>query len=58
MNLYGWTKHVFDPSRGEDGRARQPRPPQWVRLKFFNVFGPNEYHKRSTVAVVEWNWTT
>jgi ADP-L-glycero-D-manno-heptose 6-epimerase len=30
-----------------------PMPPQWAGLKFFNVFGPNEYHKghmRSLVA--------
>ena len=27
------------------GRARARAPPHWVGLKFFNVFGPNEYHK-------------
>jgi ADP-L-glycero-D-manno-heptose 6-epimerase len=29
-----------------------PRPPQWAGLKFFNVYGPNEYHKGSMRSVV------
>ena len=28
-------------------------PPQWVGLKFFNVYGPNEYHKGSMQSVVK-----
>ena len=27
-------------------------PPQWVGLKFFNVFGPNEYHKGAMMSLV------
>jgi ADP-L-glycero-D-manno-heptose 6-epimerase len=27
-------------------------PPQWAGLKFFNVFGPNEYHKGSMMSVL------
>jgi ADP-L-glycero-D-manno-heptose 6-epimerase len=27
-------------------------PPQWVGLKFFNVFGPNEYHKAGMMSVL------
>jgi ADP-L-glycero-D-manno-heptose 6-epimerase len=27
-------------------------PPQWVGLKFFNVFGPNEYHKGTMMSVL------
>jgi ADP-L-glycero-D-manno-heptose 6-epimerase len=27
-------------------------PPQWVGLKFFNVFGPNEYHKDEMMSLV------
>src|SRR5579862_94743 len=42
MNLYGWSKHLFDMAVIE--RASK-LPPQWAGLKFFNVFGPNEYHK-------------
>jgi ADP-L-glycero-D-manno-heptose 6-epimerase len=53
LNLYGWSKHVFDQqvlgllARGE------PAPPQWAGLKFFNVYGPNEYHKGKMISVVK-----
>jgi ADP-L-glycero-D-manno-heptose 6-epimerase len=30
----------------------EPAPPQWAGLKFFNVYGPNEYHKGSMRSVV------
>ena len=33
--------------------AGAPRPPQWAGLKFFNVYGPNEYHKGAMVSVVK-----
>jgi len=51
-NAYGWSKHVFD--RWAVRRAREGRevPPQWVGLKFFNVYGPNEYHKGNMRSVV------
>ena len=45
LNGYGWSKHAFDrwvARRVEEG---WPQPPQWAGLKFFNVYGPNEYHK-------------
>jgi ADP-L-glycero-D-manno-heptose 6-epimerase len=29
-----------------------PQPPQWAGLKFFNVYGPNEYHKGQMQSVV------
>jgi ADP-L-glycero-D-manno-heptose 6-epimerase len=29
-----------------------PRPPQWAGLKFFNVYGPNEYHKGEMKSVI------
>ena len=44
LNPYGWSKALVDSAfkaRAERGEA----PPQWVGLKFFNVYGPNEYHK-------------
>ena len=49
LNLYGWSKHAFDL------RVMQARttPPQWAGLKFFNVYGPNEYHKGRMVSVVK-----
>lgn len=52
MNLYGWSKHLFDLAlKGRQARG-EPLPPQWVGLKFFNVFGPNEYHKGEMASLV------
>jgi ADP-L-glycero-D-manno-heptose 6-epimerase len=52
LNPYGWSKHLFDrrvaSMIAEDG----PAPPQWAGLKFFNVYGPNEYHKDRMQSVV------
>jgi ADP-L-glycero-D-manno-heptose 6-epimerase len=53
LNLYGWSKHAFDMQVARMLRTGEPAPPQWVGLKFFNVFGPNEYHKGSQVSVVK-----
>jgi len=53
LNLYGWSKHVFDLNVLDILRRGAPRPPQWAGLKFFNVYGPNEYHKASMVSVVK-----
>jgi len=47
LNRYGYSKQLFDI-----WAARQTvRPKQCVGLKFFNVFGPNEYHKGSMASV-------
>jgi len=52
MNLYGWSKNLFDLAVAER-RARGERlPPQCTGLKFFNVFGPNEYHKGPMMSVL------
>jgi ADP-L-glycero-D-manno-heptose 6-epimerase len=52
LNLYGWSKHATD-RRIADLLARgRPAPPQWAGLKFFNVYGPNEYHKGRMASVV------
>jgi ADP-L-glycero-D-manno-heptose 6-epimerase len=53
LNLYGWTKHAFDLLVARAIAARQPHPPQWAGLKFFNVYGPNEYHKGRMISVVK-----
>ena len=53
LNLYGWTKHAFDLNVARMLTTGQPRPPQWAGLKFFNVYGPNEYHKGSMISVVK-----
>ncbi|MEY4764590.1 MAG: ADP-L-glycero-D-manno-heptose-6-epimerase, partial [Pseudomonadota bacterium] len=54
LNLYGWSKHQFDKwavERAAEGQA----PPQWAGLKFFNVYGPNEYHKGDMKSLVAKN---
>jgi ADP-L-glycero-D-manno-heptose 6-epimerase len=52
MNLYGWSKHLFDMAVAERVARREKLPPQWAGLKFFNVFGPNEYHKGTMMSVL------
>jgi ADP-L-glycero-D-manno-heptose 6-epimerase len=52
MNLYGWSKHLFDMAVAERVARGDRLPPQWAGLKFFNVFGPNEYHKGSMMSVL------
>jgi len=52
MNLYGWSKHLFDMAVAERAANVEKLPPQWVGLKFFNVFGPNEYHKAAMMSVL------
>ena len=52
MNLYGWSKHLFDMAVAERVARGDKLPPQWAGLKFFNVFGPNEYHKGTMASVL------
>ncbi len=52
MNLYGWSKHLFDMAVVARAERGDKLPPQWVGLKFFNVFGPNEYHKGPMASVL------
>jgi ADP-L-glycero-D-manno-heptose 6-epimerase len=52
MNLYGWSKHLFDMAVIERASRAEKLPPQWAGLKFFNVFGPNEYHKGTMMSVL------
>jgi ADP-L-glycero-D-manno-heptose 6-epimerase len=52
MNLYGWSKHLFDMAVAERAARGAKLPPQWAGLKFFNVFGPNEYHKGAMMSVL------
>jgi ADP-L-glycero-D-manno-heptose 6-epimerase len=52
MNLYGWSKHLFDLAVAERVARDTALPPQWAGLKFFNVFGPNEYHKGTMMSVL------
>ena len=52
LNAYGWSKHLFDRWVARELAEGAARPPQWVGLKFFNVYGPNEYHKGGMQSVV------
>jgi ADP-L-glycero-D-manno-heptose 6-epimerase len=52
MNLYGWSKHLFDLAVVDRVARKQLLPPQWAGLKFFNVYGPNEYHKGEMMSVL------
>ncbi|MCC7055053.1 MAG: ADP-glyceromanno-heptose 6-epimerase [Gemmatimonadaceae bacterium] len=47
LNMYGFSKHLFDLQAARTGLLQQV-----VGLKFFNVFGPNEYHKGDMMSVV------
>jgi ADP-L-glycero-D-manno-heptose 6-epimerase len=51
LNLYGFSKHLFDQAIVERFAKRASLPPQWAGLKFFNVFGPNEYHKGEMMSL-------
>ncbi|MBT3885024.1 MAG: ADP-glyceromanno-heptose 6-epimerase [Rhodospirillaceae bacterium] len=52
LNPYGWSKHVFDRQVVRCVAEGRPAPPHWAGLKFFNVYGPNEYHKGGQQSVV------
>jgi ADP-L-glycero-D-manno-heptose 6-epimerase len=52
MNLYGFSKHLFDQALVERFTRGARLPPQWAGLKFFNVFGPNEYHKGDMMSLI------
>ncbi len=53
LNPYGWSKHLFDRRLARiAAEGGEPMPPQWAGLKFFNVYGPNEYHKGDQMSVI------
>ena len=52
LNAYGWSKLLFDRWVVRQLATGAPCPPQWVGLRFFNVYGPNEYHKGGQKSVV------
>jgi ADP-L-glycero-D-manno-heptose 6-epimerase len=47
LNLYGESKQLFDLWLLKNGYASRA-----TGLKFFNVFGPNEYHKKEMMSVI------
>jgi ADP-L-glycero-D-manno-heptose 6-epimerase len=64
LNPYGVSKNEFDKwvlRQAQDDKLRQVQddsptelklPPAWAGLKFFNVYGPNEYHKARMASVI------
>lgn len=48
LNAYAVSKHAFD----QWVLQQDQRPPRWYGLKFFNVYGPNEYHKGRMASVI------
>lgn len=48
LNPYGESKHRFDVWALE----QEEKPPFWIGCKFFNVYGPNEYHKARMASVI------
>ncbi|NNF99716.1 MAG: ADP-glyceromanno-heptose 6-epimerase [Desulfobacteraceae bacterium] len=47
MNMYGYSKHLFDLWADRNKVLNR-----LASLKFFNVFGPNEYHKKDQCSVI------
>ncbi len=52
LNLYGWSKHLFDQAVAARREVGGALPPLCCGLKFFNVYGPNEQHKGPMRSVV------
>ena len=48
LNPYGISKNEFD----KWALQQRSTPPYWAGLKFFNVYGPNEYHKGRMASVI------
>jgi ADP-L-glycero-D-manno-heptose 6-epimerase len=48
LNPYGVSKNEFD----KWALSQLNSPPAWYGLKFFNVYGPNEYHKERMASVI------
>lgn len=48
INKYGYSKQLFD----EWVLHQKKTPPMWVGLKYFNVYGPQEYHKGGQASVI------
>jgi ADP-L-glycero-D-manno-heptose 6-epimerase len=48
LNPYGDSKNDFD----KWALTQKTTPPKWVGFKFFNVYGPNEFHKGRMASVI------
>lgn len=52
LNAYGWSKALFDRKVARELLEGRATPPQHIGFKFFNVYGPNEYHKGGQKSVI------
>ncbi|MAI02841.1 MAG: ADP-glyceromanno-heptose 6-epimerase [Rickettsiales bacterium] len=52
LNIYAWTKNEIDKRNMYLKNNLNICPPQWIALKFFNVYGPNEHHKDNMISMV------
>ena len=52
LNPYGASKNEFDKWVLDVSLSLSKMPPFWCGLKFFNVYGPNEYHKARMASVI------
>lgn len=52
LNAYAISKNSFD----QWALQQSDTPPNWYGLKFFNVYGPNEYHKARMASVIFHAW--
>lgn len=52
LNAYGYSKHFFDQWIEKRRQNNHTEPSVWAGFKFFNVYGPNEYHKERMASVV------
>ncbi len=52
LNPYGVSKNEFDKWILLEKKSNNQIPPYWYGLKFFNVYGPNEYHKGRMASVI------
>lgn len=52
LNPYGVSKNEFDKWALQQAQNDKACPPSWAGLKFFNVYGPNEYHKARMASVI------
>ncbi len=53
LNLYGKSKHLFDLHVSKKIKEKK-LPIQWVGLKFFNVYGKNEKHKKKQMSIISY----
>ena len=51
LNLYGWSKHIIDRIIWKKFKRNKIKT-QCVGLKFFNVYGPNEFHKKDMRSII------